>query len=78
MATLPSTTLREGIPTIGFIAHMDTSPDMTGKDVKPRIVTYDGGTIVLNEAEQIVLSRHRRQSSYNRPIAELKGSYYPQ
>ena len=56
MATLPSTTLREGIPTIGFIAHMDTSPDMTGKDVKPRIVTYDGGTIVLNEAEQIVLS----------------------
>ena len=56
MATLPATTLREGIPTVGFIAHMDTSPDMTGKDVKPRIVTYDGGTIVLNEAERIVLS----------------------
>ncbi len=56
MATLPATTQREGIPTIGFIAHMDTSPDMTGKDVKPRIVTYDGGTIVLNEAERIVLS----------------------
>lgn len=56
MATLPATTLREGIPTVGFIAHMDTSPDMTGKDVKPRIVTYDGGTIVLNETERIVLS----------------------
>lgn len=56
MATLPATTPREGIPTVGFIAHMDTSPDMTGKDVKPRIVTYDGGTIVLNEAERIVLS----------------------
>lgn len=56
MATLPATTPLEGIPTVGFIAHMDTSPDMTGKDVKPRIVTYDGGTIVLNEAERIVLS----------------------
>lgn len=56
MATLPATTPREGIPTVGFIAHMDTSPDMTGKDVKPRIVTYDGGTIVLNETERIVLS----------------------
>lgn len=56
MATLPATTPREGIPTVGFIAHMDTSPDMTGKDVKPRIVTYDGGMIVLNEAERIVLS----------------------
>lgn len=56
MATLPATTPREGIPTVGFIAHMDTSPDMTGKDVKPRIVKYDGGTIVLNEAERIVLS----------------------
>ena len=56
MATLPATTPREGIPTVGFIAHMDTSPDMTGKDVKPRIVTYDGGTIVLNEADRIVLS----------------------
>lgn len=49
MATLPANTDRQ-IPTIGFIAHMDTSPDMSGKHVKPRIVKdYDGGVIRLNE-----------------------------
>ncbi len=49
MATLPANTDRQ-IPTIGFIAHMDTSPDMSGKHVKPRIVKdYDGGVISLNE-----------------------------
>jgi tripeptide aminopeptidase len=55
MATLPANT-RETIPVIGFIAHMDTSPDMSGKHVMPRIVSnYDGNDIVLNEAENIVL-----------------------
>jgi tripeptide aminopeptidase len=39
MATLPANT-DEKIPTIGFIAHLDTSPDMSGKNVQPRIVTY--------------------------------------
>ncbi len=54
MATLPATA--EGKPTIGFIAHMDTSPDASGKHVQPRIVkNYDGKDIVLNEAENIVL-----------------------
>ena len=49
MATLPANTDRQ-IPTIGFIAHVDTSPDMSGKHVKPRIVRdYDGGVIKLNE-----------------------------
>lgn len=49
MATLPSN-IDKKVPTIGFIAHMDTSPDMSGKDVKPKIVeNYDGGDIVLNE-----------------------------
>lgn len=48
-ATLPSNTDKP-VPTIGFIAHMDTSPDASGKDVKPHIVThYDGGDIVLSE-----------------------------
>ena len=43
--------------TIGFIAHMDTSPDFSGKDVKPRVIEqYDGGDIVLNEALGIVTS----------------------
>ena len=55
-ATLPANTDKK-VPTIGFISHMDTSPDMSGKDVKPRIVNnYDGGDILLNEAQNIVLS----------------------
>lgn len=48
-ATLPSNTDMD-VPTIGFIAHMDTSPDASGKDIKPRIVeNYDGKDIVLSE-----------------------------
>ena len=55
-ATLPANT-DEAVPTVGFIAHMDTSPDCSGKDVKPRIVKdYDGGDIVLDEAAGIVTS----------------------
>ena len=46
----------QGAPVIGLIAHMDTSPDCSGKDVKPRTVRYEGGDIVLNEARGIVLS----------------------
>ena len=56
MASLPANTDRE-VPTVGFIAHLDKSPDMSGHNVRPRIVRhYDGGDIVLNEAEGIVLS----------------------
>ena len=55
-ATLPANT-DEQLPTIGFIAHLDTSPDMSGAGVSPRLVSaYDGGDIVLDEAEGIVLS----------------------
>ena len=56
-ATIPSN-LPEGkkAPVIGFIAHMDTSPAVSGAEVKPRIVEYQGGDIVLNEEKQIVLS----------------------
>lgn len=55
-ATLPANTDKE-VPVVGFIAHMDTSPDMSGKNVSPRIVAnYDGGDILLNSAENIVLS----------------------
>lgn len=55
-ATLPSNVDRD-IPTIGFISHMDTSPDMTGANVCPRIVKqYDGGDIVLCEENNIILS----------------------
>ena len=58
-ATLPSNVDRD-VPTIGFISHMDTSPDMSGKDVKPRIVeNYDGKDIVLSAADNIVLSPSR-------------------
>jgi tripeptide aminopeptidase len=56
MATLPSNTEKD-VPTIGFLAHLDTATDFTGKNVKPRIVErYDGNDIVLNEEQQIVLS----------------------
>lgn len=55
-ATLPANTDKD-VPTIGFISHMDTSPDCSGKDVKPRIVkAYDGTDIMLDEKEGIVTS----------------------
>ena len=56
MATLPSNVPHE-VPTIGFISHFDTTPDFTGKDVKPQIIeNYDGKDIVLNKAQNIILS----------------------
>lgn len=56
MATLPANT-DEKRPVVGFIAHMDTSPDMSGRKVKPQIVkNYDGGDIVLNAEDNIILS----------------------
>ncbi|UVI30107.1 peptidase T [Paenibacillus spongiae] len=56
MATLPANTDKQ-VPTIGFLAHMDTATDFTGAGVKPQVVDdYDGQDIVLNEALQIVLS----------------------
>ncbi len=54
-ATLPGNCDHK-VPTIGFIAHMDTAPDMSGHDVKPRIVDYKGGSVTLNEQQGIVLS----------------------
>lgn len=55
-ATFPAN-IDKPVPTIGFIAHMDTSPDMSGKDVSPRIVqNYDGSDIVLCAEENVVLS----------------------
>ena len=57
MATLPANTDKAGIPTVGFIAHLDTSPDLTGRHVSPRIVeNYAGGDITLNAEKGIVLS----------------------
>ena len=54
MATLPANTDKT-LPTIGFIAHMDTSPDMSGRNVKARVlVNYDGENIVLNQEKQII------------------------
>lgn len=54
MASLPSndSNIKE---VIGFVAHMDTSPDMSAKNVNPKIIDYEGGDIVLNEKENIVL-----------------------
>ncbi len=56
MATLSANTKKE-VPVIGFVAHFDTSPDMSGEQVNPRIVkAYDGKDILLNEANNVVLS----------------------
>ena len=56
MATLPGN-CSEKVPTVGFIAHVDTSPDMSGRHVKPRIVKeYDGGDITLNAEQNVLLS----------------------
>ena len=57
MASLPSNIDDREVPTVGFIAHLDTSPDMSGRHVSPRIVqNYDGKDITLNADENIVLS----------------------
>jgi len=68
MATLPSN-LDYEVPTIGFVSHFDTTPDFTGKDVKPQIIkNYDGGDIVLNAAQNIILS-----PSYFKDLLLYKG-----
>lgn len=68
MATLPSN-VDYDVPTIGFIAHFDTTPDFTGKDVKPQIVkNYDGGDIILNKKQNIVLS-----PKYFKDLLQYKG-----
>ena len=55
MATLPANCDKD-VPTIGFIAHVDTSPEMSGENIQARIVeNYDGKDILLNKKEQIVL-----------------------
>jgi len=55
MATLPSNTTKV-LPTIGFVSHLDTSPDASGKDIKPQIIEYTGGDILLNEELKMYLT----------------------
>jgi len=56
MAELPATMGQASVPALGFIAHMDTSSDASGENIKPRIIeNYDGGVIVLNEEKHISL-----------------------
>ncbi|GLX69979.1 peptidase T [Paenibacillus glycanilyticus] len=55
MATLPANTNTQ-VPTIGFLAHVDTATDFTGKNVKPQLIEYEGGDITLNNAPHVVLS----------------------
>jgi tripeptide aminopeptidase len=68
MGTLPSN-LDYEVPTFGFIAHYDTTPDFTGKDVKPQVIeNYDGKDIVLNVAQNIILS-----PNYFKDLLQYKG-----
>jgi tripeptide aminopeptidase len=55
MATLPSNS-KKNLPVIGFIAHLDTSPDASGQSINPGTVIYKGGDILLNEKQQTILS----------------------
>ena len=68
MATLPANITHE-VPTIGFVSHYDTTPDFTGLNVKPQIVpNYDGRDIVLNAAQNIILS-----PDYFKDLLQYKG-----
>lgn len=65
MATLPANTDME-VPTIGFISHMDTSPDMTAEQVKARIIkNFDGNDIMLNPEKNIILSTSKYKDILN-------------
>ncbi|MDT8381979.1 MAG: peptidase T [Brevefilum sp.] len=56
-ATLPANTDQKDMPIIGFLAHMDTSPDLSGENVNPQFIEdYDGGTVVLNTEKNITMS----------------------
>ncbi|MFT6748655.1 MAG: tripeptide aminopeptidase [Flavobacterium sp.] len=68
MATLPSNVDYE-VPTVGFVSHIDTSPDFTGKNVKPQIIeNYQGNDIILNKEKNIILS-----PSYFEDLLQYKG-----
>ena len=54
-AWLPASAGCEGVPCVGLVAHMDTAPAASGANVKPRIVRYEGGDLVLNEEKNIVM-----------------------
>ena len=56
MATIPSN-IEKDVPAIGFIAHVDSSPDASGADIKPQVFeNYDGGDIVINPEKGMILS----------------------
>jgi len=56
-ATLPANIEEKDVPVVGLLAHMDTSPDLSGKDVNPQFIEdYDGGTVVLNKEKNILMS----------------------
>ena len=66
---LPATPGCEGIPCLGLIAHMDTAPSAPGADIKPRLVEYQGGEIVLNETLGLVM-RPEEYDSLNRYVGQ--------
>lgn len=63
-AHLPATKGYESLPTLGLIAHMDTSPDVSGENVKPRLVRYEGGDLPLENGDAIRLSAFPFLSRY--------------
>lgn len=58
-ATLPATPGCEGVPCVGLISHMDTAPAYPGSGIKPRIVEYQGGDLILDEARGFIIKADR-------------------
>ena len=64
MGYLPATEGQETAPVLGFISHMDTSPDASGANIKPRVVEYQGGDVELGNGEKLSLSTFPFLSRY--------------
>lgn len=63
-ALLPATPGKESVPCVGLIAHMDTSPSAPGKDVKPQIISYQGGDVVLGSGAVMEAKEYQSLKKY--------------
>ena len=72
-ATIPATTSKK-VPVIGFIAHVDTSSDVSGTDVKPQVVKYTGGDIIANSELGIILSEEELKEYRGQTLVTTDGT----
>ncbi|MFI3266321.1 MAG: peptidase T, partial [Rikenellaceae bacterium] len=77
IATIPSTLSEEltaKVPVVGFLAHVDTATDLSGKDVKPQIFKYEGGDIVINKELDVVLKAEQLEPYIGHSIITSDGT----